>query len=158
VSTAFNYRVARWDMKSSKGFSLRVDEGQTEALHVNGASYLLWGLGWAALGTGVAATLYGLVIELLSATDGALGPRITTDPALGWILAGAGVAVAIGGLVLVLTNKHTTVSQDVVGAPKAPAPAAAIALPMPRSGPVETSAPFVRTAPAFGLPIVNFRF
>jgi hypothetical protein len=159
VSTAFNYRVARWDMKSSKGFSLRVDEGQTEELHVDGASYVLWGLGWAVLGTGVAATVTGLFIGLLSATGDAIGaPKATTDPALGWIVMGAGVAAAIGGLVLVLTNKHTTVSQDVVEARQAPQLAAAIALPMPRFGPVETSASFVQGAPAFGLPIVSFRF
>lgn len=159
ASTAFKYRIAGAGLKPSRGFALRVDSGQTEELHVNGASLPLYVVGWIGVGGGGAAGVTGLFLALWSATSGAFSlPNPSDNPGIFWAIFGAGAAVAAGGLVLVLTNKHTTVSQDVVGEPKTPDPAAATPPPMPPSTPVDTFARLVPTGPAFELPIVSLHF
>jgi hypothetical protein len=157
TSTGLNYRVAGGGLKPSQGFALRVDSGQTEDLHVHGAWLGLYVLGWTGVAAGGATAITGLLVGLWSATSTTFSlPPPSDDPAIGWIVLGAGAAVAVGGLVLVLTNGHTTVSQDVVQESTAPHVSAATPFPVPQTTTAETSARFMRTGPAFGVPIVKF--
>jgi hypothetical protein len=159
LSPAFQYRVSGAGLRPSQGFSLRVDEGEAEELHVNKAFLGLYVLGWVGVGAGSGVAGTGLIFDLWSAAANSLSlPPLTRNQALGWILLGGGAAGIVGGLVLVLTNKHTTVSQDVLGQPKAQEQDAAPPPQTPGPAPIETAADFLRTAPVFEVPIVSLSF
>ncbi len=153
--TAFDYRVTGGGLRPSQGFPLRVDSA--ENLRVHGAWLDLYVLGWVGVGTGGVATLTALTLELMQTRAFGVPPPFK-DPDLGWLAFGAGTAALVGGLALVLTNKHTTVSQDVVDAAGAPVPSTAAPAPAAQLTTAEASARFLRAAPAFGVRVVSLRF
>jgi hypothetical protein len=76
-------------------------------------------IGWAGVGAGGLATYSALTLELMQ-TRVFGAPAPFEDPDVGWAVVGAGAAVLVGGLVLVLTNRHTTISQDIEAAAARP--------------------------------------
>jgi hypothetical protein len=141
-------------LRPSQGFSLRVDEGEAEELHVNKAFLGLYVLGWVGVGAGSGVAGTGLIFGLWSAAANSLSlPPLTRNQALGWILLGGGAAGVVGGLVLVLTNKRTTVAQDVLGQPKAQEQGAVSPPQTPGPAPIQTAAAFLRTGPSSKSPL-----
>jgi hypothetical protein len=116
VDTALDYRVAGGLMKASTDFSLRANDGEREDIHIEPASRLWYVVGVVGVSAGSAVFVFGLFSTVLAPVLQGLveGPSVTsTERTDGWIMVGAGAAAAVGGLVLMLTNRTTSVSQEV---------------------------------------------
>jgi hypothetical protein len=113
IESGATYRIAGGGFRASAPFVLHREDGQRQALHVDGASKAWFVVGAAALSVGGAAMvspgLYVIGNGLMQQSEGpAEGPSGGAVKAL-LIVAAVGVPVAITGLVLVLGNRATTV-------------------------------------------------
>jgi hypothetical protein len=160
VDTALDYRVAGGLMKASADFSLRANDGEHEDIHVEPASRLWHIVGVVGVSAGSAVFVFGLFSTVLAPVLQGLveGSSVTsTERTDGWIMIGAGAAAAVGGLVLMLTNRTTSVSQDVSARRTGVVPERLGR--MPRWADAEPSHTSVATPlSAVGIPIFSTRF
>jgi hypothetical protein len=108
------YRISGEGLKTSDAFALGVDPGESETLHVHGASRAASKAGLLTLIVGPAlaiATSFAIVMVGPVAKSEPLddGGRTAIEVSLG-----AGLASALVGAGLLLANTTTSVSQDVV--------------------------------------------
>jgi hypothetical protein len=152
LPTAFFYRVAGDDTKSSADFALRAPRGTRETLVVDRASKsaFVWGLVGVVGGPLTLLTGEVFVFSLL-AGDGPNPPILYA----GFAMMGIGVIATVGGIVLMVSNARTKVKQDfgasqtgiLSPAPSTTAPTWFTGLTEPKTLP-----------PIMGIPIVSGRF